>query len=73
MALPEAFIGVSRSNSTAEEPVALVAEIAAGTHRTLDDLDANGVVVDAELTVWLAEAGAVNLASVIRICWEMQP
>ena len=42
---------------------ALVAEIVAGTHGTLYDLTGDGSVDSADLDQWLADAGAVNLAS----------
>ncbi len=42
---------------------ALVAEIVAGTNNSLYDLDFDGFVNGADLSLWLAEAGSVNLAS----------
>ena len=41
----------------------LVAIIAAGTNDSTHDLDSDGDVDQADLTAWLAEAGAVNTAS----------
>jgi hypothetical protein len=41
----------------------LVAEIVAGTNTASFDLTGNGTVDAADLDAWLAEAGAVNLAS----------